>query len=87
LCSSEAWTLTSAQIKRREAAEMELLRPLAGHTLSDHTRNEDIRQKLEIENVTKKTSACRRNWLDHLERMTSERIPHNLLKYKQTGKQ
>jgi hypothetical protein len=33
LYGSEAWTLTSAQIKRIEAAEMKLLRTLAGHTL------------------------------------------------------
>jgi hypothetical protein len=37
-------------------------------------RNEDIRQKLETENVTNKTSAYRNEWwLDHLERMTADR--------------
>jgi hypothetical protein len=82
LYRSGAWTLTSSQRKRTETAEMKLLRPLAGHTLSDHIRNEDICQKLEKETVTNKTSAYRNNWLDHLERMTPERIPYKLLKYK-----
>jgi hypothetical protein len=59
---------------------------LAGHTISDHIRNEDIYQKLEIENVINKISAYRNNWLDHLERMTPERIPYKLLKYKPTRK-
>jgi len=30
LCGSENWTLTASQRRRIEAAEMELLRPLAG---------------------------------------------------------
>jgi hypothetical protein len=59
LYGSENWILTSAQTKRTEAAEMNLLRPLAGHTLSNHTRNEDIRQKLETENVTSKINTYR----------------------------
>jgi hypothetical protein len=59
---------------------------LAGHTLSDHTRHKDIRQKLELENVTNKISTYRSKWLDHLERMTPEGIPYKLLKYKPTGK-
>jgi hypothetical protein len=66
--------------------ELKFLQPLVGHTLSDHIRNEDIRQKLEIENVTNKISAYRNNWLDRLEKMTPERIPCKLLKYKPTRK-
>jgi hypothetical protein len=85
-CGSEAWTLTSAQIKRTEAADVKILQPLAGHTLSDHIRNEEICQKLETENVTNKISTYRNNWLDHLERMTQERIPYKLLKYIPTRK-
>jgi hypothetical protein len=52
LYGSETWTLTASQLKRLEAAEMQLLRPLAGHTLLDHKQNEDIRKKLNIENIT-----------------------------------
>jgi hypothetical protein len=66
--------------------EVKLLQPLAGHTLSDHIRNEDICQKLEIENVTNKIRAYRNNWLDLLKRITPERIPYKLLKYKPTRK-
>jgi hypothetical protein len=86
LYGSEAWTLKSAQIKRTEAVEMKLLRPLAGYTLSNHIRNEDVHQKLETETVTNKISTYRNNWLDHLERMAPERIPYKLLKYNQQGK-
>ena len=39
LYESENWTLTALQRRRIEAAEMKLLRPLAGYTLYDHKTN------------------------------------------------
>ena len=42
LYGSENWTLTASQRRRIEAAEMKLLRPLAGYTLYDHKTNEVI---------------------------------------------
>ncbi|PSN30890.1 hypothetical protein C0J52_26967 [Blattella germanica] len=48
LYGSETWTLTSNQLRRIETAEMKLLRPLAGYTLYDHKRNDDIRTKLNM---------------------------------------
>ena len=38
LYGSENWTLTALQRRRIEAAEMKLLRPLAGYTLYLHTQ-------------------------------------------------
>jgi len=40
LYGSEKWTLTALQRRRIEAAEMKLLRPLAGYTLYDHKAND-----------------------------------------------
>jgi len=45
LYGSENWTLTVLQRRRMEAAEMKLLRPLAGYTLYDHKTNDYIRRK------------------------------------------
>lgn len=42
LYDSEIWELTTKQVRRIEQAEMPLLRPLAGHSLRDHMKNEDI---------------------------------------------
>ena len=42
------WTLTALQRRRIEAAEMKLLRPLAGYTLYDHKTNDYIRRELRI---------------------------------------
>jgi hypothetical protein len=36
LYGSENWTLTASKRRRIEAAEMQLLGPLAGYTLHDH---------------------------------------------------
>jgi hypothetical protein len=76
LHGSETWTLTASQLKRLEAAEMRLLRPLAGHTLLDHKRNEDIRKKLNIENITSIINTYKKNWYEHVTRMPPHRTPH-----------
>jgi len=44
LYGSENWTLTASQRRRTEAAEMKLLRPLAGYTLYDHKTKDYIRR-------------------------------------------
>ena len=44
LYGSEKWTLTALQRRRFEAAEMKLLRLLAGYTLYDHKTNDYIRR-------------------------------------------
>jgi hypothetical protein len=49
LYGSENWTLTAAQTQRIQAAEMKLLRPLAGHTVNDHKTKDSIRRKLQTE--------------------------------------
>jgi len=51
LYGSENWTLTALQRRRTEAAEMKLLRPLAGHTLYDNKTNEYIRRELRITGI------------------------------------
>jgi hypothetical protein len=86
LYGSETWTLTVSQLKRLEAAGMRLLRPLAGHTLLDHKWNEEIRRKLNIENITSIISTCRKNWYEHVARMPPHRTQHRLLFYKLSGR-
>ena len=51
LYGSENWTLTSLQRRRIEAAEMKLLRPLAGYTLYDHKTNDYIHRELRITGI------------------------------------
>jgi len=61
----ENWTLTALHRRRIEAAEMKLLRPLAGYTIYDHKTNEFIRCELRITGILDKIDEYRRNWLLH----------------------
>jgi len=54
LYGTENWTLTALQRRRIEAAEMKLLRPLAGYTLYDHKANHYIRRELRITGILDK---------------------------------
>lgn len=56
--------------------------PLAGHTLLDHKRNEDIHKNLNIESITSIIRAYRKNLYDHVTRIP----PHRLLFYEPSGR-
>ena len=83
---SENWTLTASHRRRIEAAEMKLLRPLAGHTFNDHKTNYSIRRELQTECIPDKIDEYRRNWLLHLQRMPHNRIPFKTYHYNPQGK-
>ena len=65
LYGSENWTLTASQRRGIEAAEMKLLRPLAGYTLYDHKTNDYIRRELQITGILDKIDEYRRSWFQH----------------------
>jgi hypothetical protein len=69
LYGSQNWTLTALQRRRIEAAEMKLLRPLAGYTRYDHKTNDSVRHELQTECILDKIDEYRRNWFLHLQRM------------------
>ena len=75
LYGSENWTLTASQRRRIEAAELKLLRPLAGYTLYDHKTNNSIRKELRITRILDKIDEYRKKWLLHIQRMPQNRIP------------
>jgi hypothetical protein len=86
LYGSENWTFTASQRRRIEAAEMKLLRPLAGYALYDHKTNDSIRRELQTDNILDKLDEYRRNWLLHLQRMPQNRIPLKSFHYSPQGK-
>ena len=74
LYGSENWTLTASQRRRIEAAEMKLLRLLAGYTIYDHKTNDYVRRELQITSILDKIDEYRWNWFPHLQRMPQNRI-------------
>jgi hypothetical protein len=86
LYGSESWTLTALQRRRIEAAEMKLLRPLAGYTFYDHKTNDSVRRELQTECIMDKIDEYRRNWFLHLQRMAPNRIPLKSYHYRPQGR-
>jgi len=86
LYGSENWTLTDLQRRRIEAAEMKLLRPLAGYTLYDHKTNDYVRRELQITGILDKIDEYRRKWFLHLQRMQQNRIPLKSYHYRPKGR-
>ena len=75
-----------SQRRRIEAAEMKLLRPLAGYTLYDHKTNDYIRRELQITGILDKIDEYRRNWFQHFQRMPQNRIPLKSYYYRPQGR-
>jgi hypothetical protein len=69
-----------------EAAEIKLLRPLAGYTLRDHKYNDDIRSELGVQSITEILYIYRTNWHDHLLRMEPYRVPLQVYRYRPTDR-
>ena len=85
LYGSETWTLTVNQERRIEAAEMRLLRPLAGYRLLDYKTNQEIREQLKVTGILDKLQQYRREWHQHLLRMDQHRIPRKMYNYQPQG--
>jgi hypothetical protein len=85
---SEAWTIKRTDERRLMSAEMRFLRRTAGYTRWDHKRNDDILTELQISQITEFVYKYRKNWKEHVDRMSSDRIPNTrmILKYQPRGK-
>ena len=86
LYGPENWTLTALDGRRIEAAEMKLLRPLAGYTLFDHKTNDSVLRELRTECILDKIHKYRRNWFLHVQRMPPNRIPLKSYHYRPQGR-
>ena len=82
LCGMDPVPMTSSHIKKLEATEMKMCIWVCSHTLRDHVRNVNIRERLK---VGKTTERCRKTrlWLfghvkrrdqDYVERKTLEMV-------------
>ena len=58
------------------------LRHLLGITKLDKEKNQCIRQKTGAPNIVKEIKQYQEKWLQHLQRMDTNRIPKQALQYK-----
>jgi len=79
---SEVWVLKKGVEQRLEAAQMNFLRHLLGITKLDKEKNQCIRQKNGAHNIVKEIKLYQEKWLQHLQRMDTNRLPKQALQYK-----
>jgi hypothetical protein len=83
---SEASVLKKRDEQRLEAAQIKFLRHLLGITKLDRERNQSSGEKLGVQNIVLEIKQYQREWLQHVERVNTERIPKQALKYRSEGK-
>ena len=85
--ASEGWVLKKREEQRLEAAQMKFLRHLLGITKLDKEKNQCIREKMGEQNIVKETKQYQKKWLQHIQRMDTNRLPRQALKYRPEGRQ
>ena len=83
---SEVWVLKKREEQRLEAAQMKFLRHLLGITKLDKEKNHCIRQKTGAQNIVQEIKQYQENWLQHVQRMDTNRLPKQALRYKPNGR-
>jgi hypothetical protein len=73
-------------MKRLEAAQIKFLRHLVGIAKLGRERNQSVRVKLGVQNIVLEIKQYQRELLQHVERMDTDRIPKQALKYRPKGK-
>ena len=79
---SEACVLKEREEQRLEAAHMKFLRHLLGITKLDKEKNQCIKQKTGAQNIVKEIKQHQKKWLQHVQRMDTNRLPKQALQYK-----
>jgi len=83
---SETSVLRKREEQRLEAAQMKFLRHLLGITKLDKEKNQCIREKTGAQNIIKGIKQYQKKWLQHVQRMDTNRLPRQALKYKPDGR-
>ena len=60
--------VTSSHVKKLEVIEMKMCRWACGHTLRDHVRNENIKERLKVESFAERCRKARLRWFVHVKR-------------------
>jgi len=83
---SAAWVLKKREEQRLESAQMKFLGHLLGITKLDKEKNQCIREKTGAQNIVKEIEQYQKKWLQHVQRMDTNRLPRRALKYRPEGK-
>ena len=65
---------------------MKFLRHLLGITKLDKEKNQSIRKKTGVQNIVKEIKQYQQKWLQHVQRMGTNRLPKQALSYRPKGR-
>ena len=71
--SAETWVLTKHQSRKLAAAQRSMERSTLNIALRDKIRNETIRAKTKVKDVTKESREKKSSWAGHVARMKNDR--------------
>jgi hypothetical protein len=83
---SEAWVLKKREKQRLEAAQMKFLIHLLGITKLDKEKIQCIREKTGAQNTVQEIKLYEKKWLQHVQRMDTNRMPRQALRYSPEGR-
>ena len=86
LYGSVTWTIKARDARRITAAEMKYIRRMAGYIWTDYKTNTQITKGLKIAPILDKLLEYERNWVQHVNRMTRNRLPRVMKHYSPTGR-
>jgi len=86
LCGSETWTIKASDARRITPAEMIYMRRTAGYTWTDYETNAQIAKELKITPILDRLLKYRRNWIQHVNIMSRNRLPRVMKYYSPTGR-
>ena len=72
--------------KRIESVEIKFLKRTGSYRLIDKLRSFKIRKELKIDAIEGRISEYRTDWINHINRMESKRLPTIILKYNPVGR-
>ena len=81
LYGMETVPVTSYHVKKLEVTEMKMCRWACGHTLRDHVRNDHIREKLKVENITERCRKAILMWFGHVKRRDQKYVGRKTLRW------
>jgi len=82
---SEAWVLKKRD-EHVKAAQMKFLRHLLGITKLGKEKDQCIREKTGAQHIVKEIKEYQKKWLQHVQRMDTNRLPIQALKYRPEGR-
>ena len=86
LYGSETWTIKARDARRITAAEIKYMRRTAGYIWTDYTTNTQIAKELKITPILDKLLEYKTNWIQHVNRMSHNRLPKVIKHYSPTGR-